>query len=158
LFAEACAGLKLSIVIDDGRRYHVPSATAVQHEDSRTKEYELSLLTKHFLGKAGLYFHFTTLGISTELRGRSAVFGNAFADKFPLGDAQDGGYKLYIFLFMVVTVPLACASIKDQLDPNVVETARFVMAILMVGTISPVRTAPTSLILVRKEDQLMTLV
>jgi hypothetical protein len=66
-----------------------------------------------------------------------SIFGNAFADKFPLGDAQDGGYRLYIAMFMAVTVPMACASIKDQLWVQMsFMTARFVMAILMVGTIA----------------------
>jgi hypothetical protein len=114
----------------------VPSATTVQYEDSRTKVRAIASDQALSRQSGSPIFSFTTLGISAELCGRSAVFGNAFADKFPLGDAQDGGYKLYIAMFMVVTVPLACASIKDQLGPNVIETARFVMAILMVGTIA----------------------
>jgi hypothetical protein len=61
------------------------------------------------------YFHLTTLGSLRITWALCSIFGNAFADKFPLGDTQDGGYKLYIAMFMVVTVPLACASIKDQL-------------------------------------------
>jgi hypothetical protein len=105
----------------------------------RERKYELSLLTKLFLGKGGtVFFSFTTLG---DLYGITwalcSIFANAFADKFPLGDAQDGGYKLYIAMFMAVTVPLACASIKDQLWIQMsFMTARFVMAILMVGTIA----------------------
>jgi predicted Na+-dependent transporter len=55
---------------------------------------------------------------------------------FPLGDTQGGGYKFYIAMFMVVIVPLACTSIADQqwIQLSFV-TARFVMVILMVGTV-----------------------
>jgi hypothetical protein len=58
---EACAGLKLSILYGDGWKFHVPSATAVQHEDS-SESTRLSLLTKHYLGKIKPIFTFTTLG------------------------------------------------------------------------------------------------
>jgi hypothetical protein len=65
------------------------------------------------------------------------VFANSFADLFPLKDTQDGGYKLYIAMFMVVKVPLACTSIADQqwIQLSFV-TARIVMVILMVGTLA----------------------
>jgi hypothetical protein len=105
----------------------------------RERKYELSLLTKFFLGKAGsTFFLITTLG---DLYGITwalcSIFANAFADKFPLGDVQDGGYRLYIAIFMAITVPLACASIKDQLWVQMsFMTARFVMAVLMVGTVA----------------------
>jgi hypothetical protein len=50
---------------------------------------------------------------------------------------QDDGYKLYIVMFMVVVVPMACTSIADQqwIQLSFV-TARFVMTILMVGTVA----------------------
>jgi hypothetical protein len=104
----------------------------------RERKYELSLLTKIFLGKAGtIFFSLTTLvSMYGTMWGYCTIFANAFADKFPLGDAQDGGYKLYITMFMVVIVPLACTSITDQQWIQVTfVTARFVMVILMVGTI-----------------------
>jgi hypothetical protein len=105
----------------------------------RERKYELSLLTKIFLGKVGtIFFSFSTLG---DLYGITwatcSIFGNAFADKFPLGDAQDGGYKIYIAIFMAITVPLACFSVKDQLWIQMsFLTARLVMLILMVGTVA----------------------
>jgi hypothetical protein len=65
------------------------------------------------------------------------VFANAFADKFPLGDEEDGGYKLYIAMFAVIIVPLACTSIVDQQWIQMLfVTARLVMVILMVGTVA----------------------
>jgi hypothetical protein len=105
----------------------------------RERKYELSLLTKTFLGKVpGLFFSFTTLG---DLYGMtwalSSIFGKAFADEFPLGDAQDGGYRIYIAMFMAVTVPMSCASIKQQMWIQMTfMAARIVMVILMAGTIA----------------------
>jgi hypothetical protein len=46
--------------------------------------------------------------------GVCSIFKNSFADKFPIGDAQDGGYKIYIVIFMAIVVPLSCTSIVDQ--------------------------------------------
>jgi hypothetical protein len=64
------------------------------------------------------------------------IFANSFADMFPLGDMEDGGYKIYIAIFMVVSVPLACTSITDQQWIQVLfVTARFVMVLLMLGTL-----------------------
>jgi amino acid permease len=64
----------------------------------RERKYELSLLTKIFLGKAGnIFFSLTTLtSMYGFLWAFCTIFANAFADKFPLGDAQQGGYKIYI--------------------------------------------------------------
>jgi hypothetical protein len=105
----------------------------------RERKYELSLLTKIFLGKAGtLFFSVTTLvSMYGIMWAYCTIFANAFADKFPLEDAEDGGYKLYIAMFMVVIVPLACTSIVDQQWIQMLfVTARFVMVILMIGTVA----------------------
>jgi hypothetical protein len=105
----------------------------------RDRKYEVSLLTKIFLGKAGtIFFSLTTLtSMYGFLWAFCTIFGNAFADKFPLGDAQDGGYKIYIAMFMVVIVPMACTSITDQQWIQMAfVTARIVMVILMVGTVA----------------------
>jgi hypothetical protein len=104
----------------------------------RERKYELSLLTKIFLGKAGtLFFSLTTLfSMYGYMWAYCTIFANSFADKFPLGDMEDGGYKIYIALFMVVSVPLACTSITDQQWIQVLfVTARFVMVLLMLGTV-----------------------
>jgi hypothetical protein len=105
----------------------------------RQRKYELSLLTEIFLGRVGsVFFSITTLG---DLYGITwalcSIFANAFANEFPLGDSPDGGYKPYICIFMVMAVPLACTSITDQLWIQMAfMTARFVMVILMVGTVA----------------------
>jgi hypothetical protein len=105
----------------------------------RERKYELSLLAKIFLGKVGtIFFSLTTLiSLYGAMWGFCTIFANAFADRFPLVDTQDDGYKLYIAMFMVVVVPLACTSIADQqwIQLSFV-TARFVMVILMVGTVA----------------------
>jgi hypothetical protein len=131
---EACARAQaLDLLMTDGslpRRYTLKI---------RERKYELSLLTKTFLGEVGsLFFSCTTLG---DLYGMTwalcSIFGNAFADMFPLGDAQDGGYMIYIAIFMAVTVPLSCASMEGQLWIQMsLMMARFVGVILMVGTIA----------------------
>jgi hypothetical protein len=105
----------------------------------RERKYELSLLTKIFLGKVWtLFFSITTLAsLYGAMWGFCTIFANAFADKYPLGDVQDGGYKLYIALFMVVIVPMACTSITDQQWIQMAfVTARLVMVILMIGTVT----------------------
>jgi hypothetical protein len=105
----------------------------------RERKYELSLLTKLFLGKAGcLFFSVTTLASMYGIMWAfCSIFANSFADKFPLVDMQDGGYNLYIALFMVVTVPLSCTSIVDQQWSQITcVTARLVMVILMIGTVA----------------------
>jgi hypothetical protein len=105
----------------------------------RDRKYEVSLLTKIFLGKVGtIFFSLTTLtSMYGFLWGFCTIFGNAFADKFPLGDAQDGGYKIYIAMFLVVIVPMACTSITEQQWIQMAfVTARIVMVILMVGTVA----------------------
>jgi hypothetical protein len=105
----------------------------------RERKYEMSLLTEIFLGRVGsVFFSITTLG---DLYGITlalcSIFANAFANEFPLGDSPDGGYKPYIAIFMVVAVPLACTSITDQLWIQMAfMTARFVMVVLMVGTVA----------------------
>jgi hypothetical protein len=105
----------------------------------RQRKYELSLLTDIFLGRVGsVCFSVTTLG---DLYGITwalcSIFANAFANEFPLGDMPDGGYKPYVCIFMVVAVPLACTSVTDQLWIQMAfMTARFVMVILMVGTVA----------------------
>jgi hypothetical protein len=104
----------------------------------RERKYELSLLTKIFLGKAGtLFFSLTTLAsMYGYMWAYCTIFANSFADKFPLGDMEDGGYMSYIALFMVVSVPLSCTSITDQQWIQVLfVTARFVMVLLMIGTV-----------------------
>jgi hypothetical protein len=131
---EACARAQaLDLLNPDGslpRRYSMKI---------RERKYELSLLTKIFLSKVGsVFFSITTLG---DLYGITwalcSIFANVFAKEFPLGDAQDGGYKLYIVIFMAVTVPLACTSIQDLLCIQMIfMAARFVMVVLMVGTVA----------------------
>jgi hypothetical protein len=105
----------------------------------RERKYELSLLSKIFLGKVGtFFFSLTTLAsMYGFMWAYCTIFANSFADKFPLGDAQDGGYMIYIAVFMVVAVPLACTSITDQQWIQVLfVTARFVMVLLMLGTLA----------------------
>jgi hypothetical protein len=105
----------------------------------RERKYELSLLTKIFLGKVGtLFFSFTTLGdLYGTMWAYCTIFANAFADKYPLEDAQDSGYKFYIAMFTVVTVALACTSVTDQQWIQMAfVAARIGMVILMVGTVA----------------------
>jgi hypothetical protein len=51
-----------------------------------------------FVRKVGtLFFSCTTrASLHGAMWAYSTIFANSFADKYPLGDAQDGGYKIYI--------------------------------------------------------------
>jgi hypothetical protein len=105
----------------------------------RERKYELSLLTTLFLGKKGsLFFSVTTLASMYGIMWAFiTIFANSFADKFPLGDMQDGGYKIYIAIFMAIVVPLSCTDIVDQQWIQVsFVVARVVMVILMIGTVA----------------------
>jgi hypothetical protein len=105
----------------------------------RERKYELSLLTTLFLGnKVSLFFSATTLASMYGIMWAfCSIFANSFADKFPIGDAEDGGYKIYIAIFTAVTVPLSCTSIVDQQWLQMVcVAARFLMVILMIGTVA----------------------
>jgi hypothetical protein len=131
---EACARAQaLALLETDGS---LPKQYSIQIGE---RKYELSLLTEIFLGKmSSVFFCITTLG---DLYGITwalcSIFANAFANEFPLGDTQDGGYKPYIAMFMVVAVPLSCTSVTDQLGIQMIfMMARFVMVILMVGTVA----------------------
>jgi hypothetical protein len=105
----------------------------------RERKYELSLLSKIFLGKTGtLLFSLTTLAsMYGYMWAYCTIFANSFADKFPIGDAQDGGYKVYIAMFLVVSASLGCTSISDQQWIQVsFVMARIVMVVLMIGTVA----------------------
>jgi hypothetical protein len=81
----------------------------------REQKYELSLLPSlHRQKKEAYFFHYHS-GIHVRYYvGVLQYIANSFADKFPIGDAQDGGYKIYIVIFMAIVVPLSCTSIVDQ--------------------------------------------
>jgi hypothetical protein len=135
---EACARAQaLDLLRTDGSSiFRQPRRNSMKIRD---RKYELSRLTKIFLGKSGcLFFSVTTLASMYGIMWAfCSTFANSFADKSPLGDLQDGGYKLYIAIFMVVTVPLSCTSIVDQQCIHMAcVTARLVMVILMIGTIA----------------------
>jgi hypothetical protein len=105
----------------------------------RERKYELSRLTEIFVGKVWtLFFSCTTLAsLYGAMWAYSTIFANSFADKYPLGDAQDGGYKIYIVMLTLVTVPLSCTSIVEQQWIQMAfVTARLVMTLLMIGTVA----------------------
>jgi hypothetical protein len=123
----------LDLVMPDGT---LPRRYSMKIQDEK---YELSLLSKIFLGKVEtLLFSITTLAsMYGAMWAFCTVSANTFADKFPLGDAQDGGYKAYIVMFMVVAVPLACTSISDQQCIQVTFVmGRIVMILLMIITVA----------------------
>jgi amino acid permease len=60
--------------------------------------------------------NFFTLTTAGDLYGITwaiaAVFGSSLAQNFPIGTSID--YEMYIFLFMVIVVPISCMSISGQ--------------------------------------------
>jgi hypothetical protein len=80
-------------------------------------QYELSRLTTSFLGSRETYFlHPLAAMYGIMWVFFCGTFANSFADKFPLGDMEDG-YKFYIAMFMVVTI-MSCTSVSRPTDPH----------------------------------------
>ena len=103
----------------------------------RDTKYELSSLQQRFLGhKWTRFFSCTT---ACDLYGITwlvaSIFGQALADQVPVtGIDQD--YKLWVGIFMIITVPLSCTSIFDQaLLQFMFLAGRMIMVLLMMGTI-----------------------
>ena len=78
------------------------------------RTFEMSELCRIFMGPwMGKFFTLTTAG---DLYGitwtLAAVFGSSLAHDFPIGTSND--YRTYIFIFLVIVVPISCLSISGQ--------------------------------------------
>ena len=100
------------------------------------RTYELSELCRIFLGRwPRNFFTCTTVG---DLYGITwtfaAVFGSSLSEHLPIG--TDSDYRLYIFIFMAVAIPVSCMRIVVQMPLQMAFLiARTIMLFLMLGTL-----------------------
>ena len=83
----------------------------------RKRTFELPALTRTFLGAtASRFFSLTT---SLDLYGITwtfcAVFGQNLAQNMPIVGNDDADYKIYVGIFLLLSIPLSCMSILDQM-------------------------------------------
>ena len=132
---ETCARAEVLAGIKEGPKRALPTSTSmvcIQH-----RKFELSLLTKTFLGNRwSIFFTGTT---ALDLYGITwvfcSVFASAFADQLPI-QGVDSDYRFYVAVFAMVAVPLSCTQLPDQLFVQMTFlVARMVMLLLMVTTI-----------------------
>ncbi len=103
----------------------------------RENKYELSHLQHIFLGpKWTILFLCITICdwyVGTWLI--CTIFGQALAEKFPLAMVTDD-YKLWVGVFILITIPLSCTSILDQaLLQFIFLAGRMLMVFFMAGTL-----------------------
>jgi len=104
----------------------------------RERKFDLSLLNSIFLKRGtNIFFTITT---ALDLYGITwtfcSVFASTFADRLSIGGIDDD-YRFYIGIFVIVTLPLSCASLLDQFYLQMgFLVMRLLMVALMVGTLA----------------------
>jgi amino acid permease len=99
------------------------------------RTFEMSELCRIFMGP--WMRNFFTLTTAGDLYGitwaMAAVFGSSLADDLPIGTSID--YQIYIYIFMVIVVPISCMSISGQVRLQMVFLGgRTIMLGLMIAT------------------------
>lgn len=83
----------------------------------RNRKFELPALTKIFLGET--WSRFFSLTTALDLYGITwtfaVVFGQNLSENLPILGSEQDDYQLYVSLFLIVSIPLSCLSILDQL-------------------------------------------
>jgi hypothetical protein len=65
-----------------------------------------------------------------------SIFGQALTAQIPIDFADDNGYRIWVGVFMLITIPLSCTKILDQVLLQFIFLAgRIFMVILMVVTL-----------------------
>ncbi len=103
----------------------------------RDTKYELSYLQHTFLGPQWTKFFLCTT--ACDLYGITwlvcSIFGQALAEQFPVAEVSDN-YKLWVGVFILITVPLSCTSVLDQaLLQFIFLAGRMLMVLFMMGTV-----------------------
>jgi len=103
----------------------------------RETQYELSSLENTFLGPR--WNHFFTATTVFDLYSISwilvTIFGQALAAEFPVTSVDDD-YKFWVGIFVLITVPLSCTKVLDQVLLQFIFLAgRMLMVMLMLITI-----------------------
>ena len=106
----------------------------------RTHTYELSELSRIFLGERALAFF--TLTSALDLYGLTwalaVIFGEAMTDHVHgRMSGSDKDYYFFMLMFVAITVPLACVPVIDQLWVQLIFlVARTVMVLFMICTVA----------------------
>lgn len=130
---EACARAESLAVLDEmGGR--LPRRFSIK---IRERKFELSLLSRIFLGRR--WSSFLSLMTAFDLYGITwtfcSIFAATFEEKFPLGISASS-YKVYVAIFVAITLPLSCTSILDQFMVQLLFlTTRLAMVAIMVTTL-----------------------
>lgn len=112
-----------------GRNYSM----AIRH-----RKFELPDLTKTFLGET--WSRFFSLTTSLDLYGITWTFAVVFAQNLsehvPILGSEGDDYKLYVGIFLALSIPLSCISILDQVWVQMgFLVARMIMVMMMIVTL-----------------------
>jgi hypothetical protein len=105
--------------------------------DILDRTFEMSELCRIFMGPwMRTFFTLTTAG---DLYGitwaMAAVFGSSLGHDLPIGTSND--YQIYIFIFLVIVVPISCMSISGQVRLQMLFLGgRTIMLGLMISTLA----------------------
>jgi hypothetical protein len=102
----------------------------------RKHTYELSELCRIFLGRRlqGFFTASTAFDLYGITWAFAVIFGTTMADNLPM-TGRDSDYQMYLLIFAVVVIPLACVPIIDQCWIQLCFlVARTVMVLLMIVT------------------------
>lgn len=103
----------------------------------RDMQYELSALQHMFLGPRWTKFFLVTTAcdLYSITWVMSTIFGEALSQQVPIAGIDDD-YKFWVFIFLVITVPLSCTHVLDQvLLQFIFLGGRMLMVVLMIGTV-----------------------
>ena len=104
----------------------------------RERKFEVTVLAKMFLGEhwARIYCLTTSFDLYGITWAFCVVFAGTLSELVPIHGAASNGYNLYLVAFVLVSVPLSCVSILDQVFVQLVFLGlRVTMVILMVSTL-----------------------
>lgn len=104
----------------------------------RQRTYELSELARIFLGKhvLGFFTATTAFDLYGIMWAFAAIFGTTLADNLPM-TGKDSDYQLYLCIFSVIVIPLACVPVIDQCWIQLCFlVARTSMVIFMIATVA----------------------
>lgn len=111
--AEALESLKILTAASPHGQRGLPESYSFQ---IRERTFEISELCRYFLGRR--VRNIFTITIAGDLYGvtwtLAAVFGSSLSEGLPISANAVTDYKFYILIFMLITIPLSCVPITDQ--------------------------------------------
>ncbi|GMI07992.1 hypothetical protein TrLO_g97 [Triparma laevis f. longispina] len=110
----------------------------------KQRKFEIIEMCTLFLGPTGGRAYVTTFSFYMYgcLWAYSSVFANAMAQTIPLNSSDD--YAIYVIIFAVVTVPLTCMELREQVNIQIaLSFCRFLMVVVIVSTVAAAFNATT---------------